>query len=158
MITDYSQQMQAGDILQNALTAFHKKYGHLINEKPNFDVENGVIDLRIRLIDEEVNEELILALKRYKAATLEGKPVVMEEILDGAIDSIYVIIGTLVTLGLPLGHGFAEVQRSNMSKTPPDPKAKVDHSQKYQVKTPKGPDFVPPDLKTVIQLALGEED
>jgi hypothetical protein len=150
--------MEAGDILEKALLAFHNKYGHLVNEKPTGNVHEGIINLRIRLINEEVNEELIVALNRLKRATPETEDTLLEEVLDGAVDSIYVILGTLLTLGLPFGHAFAEVQRSNMSKTAPDPNRVVDPTQKYQVKTPKGPDFEPPNLSAVISLAKGVED
>ena len=53
------------------------------------DPSPAEVDLRIRLIDEEVNIELIPALKKRDIVG----------IADGAADAIYVILGTALTYG-----------------------------------------------------------
>jgi predicted HAD superfamily Cof-like phosphohydrolase len=69
------------------------------------------LDLYVSLIDEELAE--------VKEGIANNDRV---EILDGLIDTLYVTIGALNSLGCdPLG-AWLEVQRSNMSKVDPESK------------------------------------
>lgn len=75
--------------------------------------------LYLHLIDEEVNEELMVAWQAYLENPSGGTLV---EVLDGAVDSIYVLAGFLNSL---VGPNLAqklwdEVQASNMSKAGPE--------------------------------------
>lgn len=81
-------------------------------------------------------------LAEWMQAILENDE---QALLDAQADRLYVLFGDAVTFDLPLGEAFAEVHRSNMTKTkqPTDP-----HSQRLRS---KGPDYVPPDLKTVLE-------
>ena len=54
--------------------------------------------------------------KLCRAPTLEH----LAEFVDGAIDSIYVILWTLHKIGVPVDACWSEVQRSNMAKLGPD--------------------------------------
>jgi predicted HAD superfamily Cof-like phosphohydrolase len=94
-----------------------------------------VRDLRWRLIDEEVNKELLPAM-------MEGDLVA---IADGCIDAIYVILGTLVSYGIPASECWDEVQRSNMDKYR-DGLIK-DAGGKVQ----KPADWTPPDIAGILK-------
>jgi len=61
--------------------------------------------------------------------------------LDGFVDLLYVLLGGVLQWNLPLEEGFKEVHRSNMTK-----------DRKYGVAARwKGPDYVAPDLKSVLE-------
>ena len=61
-----------------------------------------------------------------------------EKTLDGILDKIWVLVGTLVELGWDFEGAWAEVKRSNWSKVG----AGLDGNGKLE----KGPNFSPPDL------------
>ena len=67
------------------------------------------LDLYVSLIDEELAE--------VKEGIANNDRV---EILDGLIDTIYVAIGALNSLGVNIQGAWDEVQRSNMSKVDPE--------------------------------------
>ncbi len=79
---------------------FHEKFDHPVDEFPMVDVE-----FRIALINEEC-DELIQALKDQQIGAIMGE----------AVDLIYVVIGTLVALGLPFMSMWKIVHRANMTK------------------------------------------
>jgi predicted HAD superfamily Cof-like phosphohydrolase len=116
------------------LKDFHEKYGHMISNYPSIPPDSIKL-LRSELILEECAE----MLKGIEEGSLE-------EIADGAADLIYVVIGTCVSYGIPIERIFIEVHRSNMSKTA----VKAVDGQKYGTKTPKGPDYIPPDIKGIL--------
>ena len=63
-------------------------------------------DLRIELIEEEVNRELLPAMRAGD----------LIEIADAMADSIYVIVGAAIEYGIPLDHVWAAVQGANMAQ------------------------------------------
>jgi phosphoribosyl-ATP pyrophosphohydrolase len=123
------------------LLEFHRKYGHY--EFYGYQVPKEDVDLRIRLIQEEVNDEMLPIL--YKLRDFDGRPDewwnLMVELADGLGDSLYVIFGTCITMGIPMDQVFTEIHRSNMSKS----------TEKNEFgKTIKGPDWSPPNLMDII--------
>lgn len=62
-------------------------------------------DLRIKLLNEEM-KETIDAMNNYD----------MEEIADGIVDSIVILIGTALTYGINILPVWDEVYRTNMAK------------------------------------------
>lgn len=79
-------------------------------------VTEAQVELCHKLIDEEVTTELFPALQKfYREQTLENRT----GVADACIDSIYVILQLMNTLGLPAERLFAEVHRSNMTKVDP---------------------------------------
>lgn len=90
------------------------------------------------LIKEEY-EELMLALENDD----------LVKIADGAADLQYVVIGTCTSYGIPSDRIFSEVHNSNMTKTAV-PVKDATAGEKYGTKTPKGPDFIPPDINRIL--------
>ena len=84
---------------------FHQMGAHPILDTPQFPDERRVA-LRIEVVEEEVNRELIPAIKaRDLVATA-----------DAIIDSIYALVGMALEFGLDLGPLWNEVHAANMRK------------------------------------------
>lgn len=127
-----------------AVKEFHEAYGLEVREpgKPiDFSFENDfheavdLFNLRASLNMEEW-EELITA---WEDEDLVGYA-------DAVCDLIYVLAGSLVSFGVDLDACFTEVHRSNMSKLGEDGKPIVREDGKIL----KGPNFTPPDLRSII--------
>ena len=114
---------------------FMKTYGQEIKEKPEFP-EEKIIDLRISLIKEELDE--------FQEA-LKEKDLV--EVADALTDLLYVTYGAGHAFGIDLDKCFAEVQRSNMSKLGDDGKPIYNE----QGKVMKGSKYYKPNLKQFIK-------
>lgn len=126
-----------------ALGQFHAKYGHALSSFPYLDgktVPEAVRLLRMKLIAEEMAELL--------DGIFSGD---IEQIADGGADLIYVVAGTLISYGIDVDRAFNNVHTSNMTKTP----VKVEPGQKYGTKTPKGPDYRPPDFSFLRSVGDG---
>lgn len=66
-----------------------------------------------KLIMEEVGQELLPNLKKYREApTLENKALVFDDI----VDSVYVLMNLANDLDIPFEAGWQEVHRANMDK------------------------------------------
>ena len=156
-ISESASRMQrnvaAGQILQSMLEEFHTKFGAYRQPVPGASwPPEAVLCLREALIREEVGETLA-GLKELLQASQNGDSKAahraMIEVYDGILDSVYVLIGTAVACGLDFGNGFAEVHRSNMSKTPVPV---CNPGDKYAAGVnPKGPGYTPPDLEQFMQ-------
>jgi predicted HAD superfamily Cof-like phosphohydrolase len=94
----------------NKVKAFMNTYGQDVKEKAEFP-ENKIVQLRIDLIEEELNE-----LKE----AIKNKDIV--EVADALTDILYVTYGAGHSFGVNLDQCFDEVQRSNMSKLGEDGK------------------------------------
>lgn len=101
--------------LPNALQEFHSKK------------LKQTVALWCSLIDEECNKELLKDIRDRLLSILAfdnlGKDAQQEYdidtlvlIADGGIDTIYVVMGLLNTLGMPIEELFNEVQSTNMAK------------------------------------------
>lgn len=119
------------------------------------------VELRISLIEEEVNKELIAALHRVRQVSdvirnsdvdtvVNWKTKSLVEIADGIADSIYVLIGTALEFGIPLDDVWDKVQESNMDKVDPAT-GKVRKREDGKVLKPEG--WKPPDIAEVITRA-----
>lgn len=106
----------------------------------NMMVPQEQLELCQSLIYEEVRKELFPALEAFAAAqSLENRV----EVADACIDSIYVILQLMNTLGLPAEALFAEVHRSNMAKR--DPKT-GEVKRREDGKVLKPDSWTPPNL------------
>lgn len=94
--------------------------------------------LYMDLVDEE-HQELSMAMLMLEA---EPSAENLAEVLDGAIDLIYVAAGLINSLGIDGEAAWNEVHRSNMSKMGPDGKV----MRRPDGKILKGPHFSPPNL------------
>ena len=114
---------------------FMKTYGQEIKVKPEFP-EEKIIDLRISLIKEELDE--------FQEALKEKNLI---EVADALTDLLYVTYGAGHAFGIDLDKCFAEVQRSNMSKLGEDGKPIYND----QGKVMKGSKYYKPNLKQFIK-------
>jgi predicted HAD superfamily Cof-like phosphohydrolase len=120
----------------NKVKAFMNTYGQDVKEKAEFP-ENKIVQLRIDLIEEELNE-----LKE----AIKNKDIV--EVADALTDILYVTYGAGHSFGVNLDQCFDEVQRSNMSKLGEDGKPIYNDSGKVM----KGPNYFAPNLKKIVNL------
>lgn len=95
--------------LQEDVRSFHVKFGHPAPSRPvrRLNELDEMLEFRIGLIEEEC-EELIEAIRERNLSKIAAE----------AVDVMYVVIGTLVALGLPLLPFWRDVQRANMTKVP----------------------------------------
>ena len=120
----------------NKVKTFMNTYGQYVKEKAEFP-ENKIVQLRIDLIEEELNE-----LKE----AIKNKDIV--EVADALTDILYVTYGAGHSFGVNLDECFDEVQRSNMSKLGEDGKPIYNDSGKVM----KGPNYFAPNLKKIVNL------
>lgn len=107
---------------------FHRKMGADIRTTPDVTV-SGAED-RVRFIEEEAQE--------LREAVETGDVV---GVADALADLLYVTFGAALHFGIPLGAVFAEVHRSNMTKTPAG-----------NGKAIKGDGFEPPKITAVLHM------
>ncbi|WP_406698535.1 hypothetical protein V5E97_06600 [Singulisphaera sp. Ch08] len=113
------------------LTEFHAAMcPEQIGDHPLFP-SSDVIDLRIRLMDEELSETI---------TAIDDKNLV--EVADGLADLIYVAIGTAVAFGIDLRPVWDEVHGSNM--------AKAGGEKREDGKRLKPPGWTPPDIALIL--------
>ena len=120
----------------NKVKAFMNTYGQDVKEKAEFP-ENKIVQLRIDLIEEELNE-----LKE----AIKNKDIV--EVADALTDILYVTYGAGHSFGVNLDQCFDEVQSSNMSKLGEDGNPIYNDSGKVM----KGPNYFAPNLKKIVNL------
>lgn len=99
------------------------------------------VGLRIRLISEEVNDELLPLL------TERSNDLVA--VADAIADSIYVLIGTALEYGIPLPSVWNIIQNTNMAKLDPAT-GKVTKREDGKVLKPDG--WQPPEPEIFICL------
>ena len=75
---------------------------------------------------------------------------VKARMLKEMADVQYVLSGLAVTLGLPLQEAFNRVHQSNMSKLGLDGKPLYRDDGKVM----KGPNYLPPDMETLLETIL----
>lgn len=123
--------------LLDDVAAFHKACDVPILEKPTIpDLTRR--ELRISLINEECNKELIPAIDKAND---------IAEVADALADLIYVIVGTALEFGIPLDRVWNAVQAANMAKVDPIT-GKVKKREDGKVLKPLG--WVAPDINKAV--------
>ena len=110
---------------------FMSTFGQDIKKKASLSSDK-INDLRINLIEEELNE--------FKEAVSKKD---LKEVADALTDILYVTYGAGHAFGINLDDCFEEVQKSNMSKLGNDGNPIYNE----QGKVMKGPKYFKPDLK-----------
>tara|TARA_A100001037_G_scaffold165567_1_gene149014 strand:- start:522 stop:911 length:390 start_codon:yes stop_codon:yes gene_type:complete len=107
------------------------------SDNMNANIDESIIDLRFRLMQEE-NLEYLEAAK--------NKDIV--EIADALGDILYILCGTILTHGLQhkIVEVFDEIQRSNMSKLDANGKPVFREDGKIL----KGPNYFQPKIKEIL--------
>jgi len=110
---------------------FMSTFGQDIKKKASLSSDK-INDLRINLIEEELNE--------FKEAVSKKD---LKEVADALTDILYVTYGAGHAFGINLDECFEEVQKSNMSKLGDDGNPIYNEHGKVM----KGPKYFKPDLK-----------
>ena len=109
---------------------FMTTFGQEVKKKPSLSTDK-INNLRIKLIDEELNE--------LKEAISKKD---LKEVADALTDILYVAYGAGHAFGINLDACFEEVQKSNMSKLGNDGKPIYNENGKVM----KGPNYFKPNL------------
>ena len=115
---------------------FMEAFGQDVLCEPTWP-DRDVIDLRIDLIEEEL-EELEVAVANSD----------MVEVADALTDLLYVIYGAGHAFGIDLDAFFEEVHRSNLTKLGPDGRA----IRREDGKIMKSENFEEPNLEAVLNM------
>jgi predicted HAD superfamily Cof-like phosphohydrolase len=114
---------------------FHRSYELPLRTSPTSDVGQDQLELRLALIEEEVAE--------LREAAETGDLVALA---DALADIIYVAYGTAHVYGIELDSVLDEVHASNMTKLGADGRP----VRRADGKVLKGPDYRPPDVKSIL--------
>lgn len=120
----YTNDPYAGPI-----ATFMRAAGQDVGQHLDRDTPTSLIDLRLRLIDEEVNEV-------FEAINARDAVWAAQELAD----VLYVVFGTAIAFGIPISEVFAAVSTANLSKINPST------GEPYEVvngKVTKGPEYEP---------------
>lgn len=118
--------------MQSQVTDFHRKGSQVIGKTITIRDK----ELRMKLIKEEAKELL---------DAIEVDDII--EMIDGACDLIYVVMGTMVSAGIDLQPYYEEVQRSNMAKVDGPGLPIRDENGKIS----KPPGWIAPDIKGLFE-------
>lgn len=125
--------------IMDDVRAFHEACGVPVQYRPAAPSAERV-ELRAKLIHEEVNDELLPALARGD----------LVEAADAMADAIYVIVGTALEYGIPLGDVWAAVQAANMAKVDTQT-GQVRRRVDGKILKPEG--WTPPNIDAVLRRA-----
>ena len=120
------------------VTKFHNAFKIKVNENPTVEIDNALIELRYRLMQEE-NSEYLEAAKNKD----------LIEVADALGDMLYILCGTILTHGMQdkIEEVFNAIQDSNMSKLGEDGKP----IYRKDGKVLKGPNYFKPNLKKIFR-------
>ena len=138
----FTQFDSFGDGVKRFMVAFDQPLG-----KCGEPVSAEDLNLAAVLIKEEVQKEFYPAFNAWcQSQSIEN----LTAMVDGAIDSIYVILWLLHKAGVPVNQCWQEVQRSNMAKLLPDG-TYVKNPETGKVMKPEG--WTPPNLFAILMEA-----
>ena len=122
----------------NSVKEFNESFNIKYSIDQEADLDESIIELRYRLMQEENDEYLEAARKKD-----------LVEIADALGDKLYILCGTILAHGLQdkIVEVFDEIQRSNMSKLNPDGKPVIRQDGKIL----KGPNYFKPNIKSILE-------
>ena len=123
---------------QKDVHKFHEKFSCEIGNKPGF-ADEKTMKLRMSLIKEEIDE--------LECACNEND---FPGLIDAFTDTIYVLLGTAVSVGVDLEPIWNEVQKTNMAKIP--------GNSRKDGKVLKPDDWSPPDIDLLLSKQGWEND
>ena len=114
----------------NRVKEFHEKMELAINQP----YSKELMDFRLRLLFEEIQELASAALDIETASPTGARLVMMQDLLKEMCDVVYVIKGMAVSFGMDFDKAFELVHKSNMSKLPliKDANGKVQKGLNYE--------------------------
>lgn len=121
------------------------------------------ISLAVSLVDEEVNKELLPAVKKLQSLLDSGQvyetveyEAAVTEVADGIVDSVYVLFQLANSLQLPFDDLFMAVHANNMSKIQLDAEGKLKKREDGKLLKPEG--YKKVDLRSILfPAAVGKE-
>ena len=121
----------------NAVKEFNKAFKIEYSETQEANLDDSIIELRYRLMQEENNEYLEAARRKD-----------LVEIADALGGKLYILCGTILAHGLQdkIVEVFNEIQKSNMSKLSIDGKPVIREDGKIL----KGPNYFKPNIKDIL--------
>ena len=121
----------------NAVKEFNKAFNIEYSETHEANLDDSIIELRYRLMQEENNEYLEAARRKD-----------LVEIADALGDKLYILSGTILAHGLQdkIVEVFNEIQKSNMSKLSIDGTPVIREDGKIL----KGPNYFKPNIKDIL--------
>jgi predicted HAD superfamily Cof-like phosphohydrolase len=130
--------MQTLSEIIDCVREFHEVYGLSYSQQPTGELEQRLVELRHRLMQEENDE--------YLEAAREGNLV---QVADALGDKLYILCGTILAHGLQhkIVEVFEEIHRSNMSKLGEDGKPVYREDGKIL----KGKNYFLPDIHGVLE-------
>ena len=122
----------------NAVKEFNEALNIKYSKNPQADLDESIVELRYRLMQEENNEYLEAARNKD-----------LVEIADALGDKLYILCGTILAHGLQdkIVEVFDEIQRSNMSKLSADGTPVIREDGKIL----KGPNYFKPNIKSILE-------
>ena len=124
--------------MEAAIKEFRTTYGLPVNEEPTL-LDCDEEELHSELLNEELDELWEAEINRD-----------MKEVADAIGDSIYVLYGRAVHMGLPINRILQEIHASNMSKLGEDGKP----IYREDGKVLKGPNFFEPRIQEILDGEL----
>ncbi|MDA0330830.1 MAG: nucleoside triphosphate pyrophosphohydrolase family protein [Bacteroidetes bacterium] len=122
----------------NAVKEFNEAFNIKYSKNLQADLDESIVELRYRLMQEENNEYLEAARNKD-----------LVEIADALGDKLYILCGTILAHGLQdkIVEVFDEIQRSNMSKLSADGLPVIREDGKIL----KGPNYFKPNIKSILE-------
>ncbi len=122
----------------DAVKEFNEAFKIKYSKNQEADLDESIIELRYRLMQEENDEYLEAARKKD-----------LVEIADALGDKLYILCGTILAHGLQdkIVEVFDEIQRSNMSKLSLDGTPVIREDGKIL----KGPNYFKPNIKSILE-------
>ena len=130
--------LRSTSVHYDCVKAFTEAMGQPVGEDITALENADLLEMRVELIDEEV-EEVLQELPVYR---LGGGRMDKAAFTKELADLLYVTYGMAVTFGLPIDEVFERVHRSNMSKLGDDGKP----IYREDGKVLKGPNYEKPNL------------